>query len=285
MPWRALLDALPDAIAVVDRRDRIVYANRRLHDLTGHPQGWLAGRPLEVLVPAAARTRHRRHTADFHEHPRTGTMGPGRATTCRHADGSDVPVDIALSALPIGEGWVVAVVRDGRERLATEQELFHRATHDPLTGLPNRALLEDRLAQSLHRAEREGPGVTVLYVDLDHFKPVNDADGHRAGDRVLRDIAAALVDAFRPADTVARIGGDEFVVLCDRADGDMADRVVAAVDDAARRSPSETGRDVTASVGLATSRLGDTADALLDRADAAMYEAKRAGGHRSRSAA
>jgi diguanylate cyclase (GGDEF)-like protein/PAS domain S-box-containing protein len=283
--WRALLEALPDAIVVTDG-ERIVFANAHLHALAGYEPGALEGAPLDLLVPDASREAHRRAVAAFHAAPSTRPMGAGRPTMCRHADGSTLPVDISLAALPM-HGWIVAVVRDDRDRRNSEAELFHRATHDPLTGLANRAMLEDRLALAVERHRRHprrGRRLVVLFVDLDRFKAVNDAHGHAAGDDVLVVAAETLRSAFRPGDTVARVGGDEFVVVCEELREDeialVADRVVRLVAEAVQATPWARARQVTASVGVAYVAGADEPADLRARADRAMYAAKRAGGNR-----
>jgi diguanylate cyclase (GGDEF)-like protein len=152
-----------------------------------------------------------------------------------------------------------------------------RALHDPLTGLPNRTLLADRLEQALRHARRNKHHVAVVYLDLDGFKPVNDEHGHSAGDQLLRAVARELSRALRASDTVARVGGDEFVVICDRTDPAWGDvitgRVHAAVASARRSMPFTAA--VTASIGVAWSDGQDSPEALLSAADASMYEAKR----------
>jgi diguanylate cyclase (GGDEF)-like protein/PAS domain S-box-containing protein len=175
----------------------------------------------------------------------------------------------------------LAHVEDVSDRRAFEHELAHRALHDPLTGLPNRALFLDRLAGALAvRPRHADHSVAVLYVDVDELKAVNDARGHAAGDALLRDVAHRLRDALRPGDTVARIAGDEFTVLCADIPGDgdaaaLADRLVAAA-----RGPAEAEHVPTVSVGIATRRPGPSAspDELLADADLALMYAKRLGG-------
>jgi diguanylate cyclase (GGDEF)-like protein/PAS domain S-box-containing protein len=283
--WRALLEALPDAIVVSDG-ERIVFANARLHVLTGYEPGTLPGAPLEQLIPIDSRDAHRRAVAAYHAAPDTRPMGLGRPTVCRHADGSEIPVDISLSPLPM-HGWIVAVVRDDRDRLRSEAELFHRATHDPLTGLANRAMLDDRLALALERHRRHPDRdrrLVVLYADLDRFKAVNDAHGHAAGDDVLVVAAESLRAAFRPGDTVARVGGDEFVVVCEEMPvgeiDDLAARVVRSVAAAVQATPWPLAQQVTVSVGVAAIEEDGGPVDLQARADRAMYAAKRAGGDR-----
>jgi diguanylate cyclase (GGDEF)-like protein len=209
-------------------------------------------------------------------------MGTGLGISCRRADGSTFPADISLAPLEIGgEPFIVATVSDETDHRRSSEELFHRAVHDPLTGLPNRVLLVDRLTQALARADRRARDVGVLYVDLDGFKTVNDTWHHAVGDEVLRIVADRLADVIRPEDTVARFGGDEFVVLCeeltDAADARLvAERILRAV---ARPITHRAGRcRLGASIGVVLADGHTGAEALIERADRAMYAAKGRGG-------
>lgn len=159
-------------------------------------------------------------------------------------------------------------------------QLSHRALHDPLTGLPNRSLLRDRLGHALAQARRSGAGVGVLVIDLDDFKHVNDNHGHATGDGVIVAQASRLRAALRPGDTVARMGGDEFaVVLPDIAGPEACDAVARKLLSALHRPVTVEGQTfiVTASIGAVTGSGHDSYDTVLKRADIAMYHAKRAG--------
>jgi diguanylate cyclase (GGDEF)-like protein/PAS domain S-box-containing protein len=174
------------------------------------------------------------------------------------------------------------VLADAIDRFATEEETRRRGLHDPLTGLPNRTLVLDRIAHALARADRGEGSVAVLFLDVDNFKVVNDSLGHRAGDNLLRQLAARLSDAVRPADTVGRFGGDEFVVLCeDVTDEPMALRIAGRLARVFTEPFSLEGDDVhlaSASIGVVL-RDGtqDNPEELLRDADAAMYRAKERG--------
>lgn len=161
------------------------------------------------------------------------------------------------------------------------RENRHRALHDDLTGLPNRALFIDRLRQAIDRSEKDGNLRAVLFMDLDHFKVVNDSLGHEAGDELLVEVARRLPASLRPGDTAARLGGDEFTILLDEiADAGDAVRVSEGISQALKVPIELRGRRifVSTSVGIALSRDGDgEPSTLLRNADVAMYEAKREG--------
>jgi len=165
---------------------------------------------------------------------------------------------------------------------ASEAKLDFMAHHDPLTSLPNRALLEDRLEQALARSEREGSELALLFCDLDGFKPINDQYGHDTGDQVLRQVGERLLDGRRRVDTVARLGGDEFVILlADLNHAHDAARLVAEQCLAALAQPFEVDEhrlSLGMSIGIAIHKGASVGVShLLSQADSAMYEAKRAG--------
>jgi diguanylate cyclase (GGDEF)-like protein len=173
------------------------------------------------------------------------------------------------------------IARTNREREQLQEDLAYQATHDSLTELPNRAQSLDLVEGALHRAQRSGVIIGVLFVDLDHFKLINDRFGHGAGDVALRDAARRMLDEVRAGDVVGRLGGDEFVVLLEpvssqSAGVEIADRIVAALSQPTTVDGYEVA--LSASVGVAFSLDGSTdADRLLAEADAAVYRAKAAG--------
>jgi len=211
----------------------------------------------------------------------------------QHGDGQ-IWLELAIAAWPTtpdgartGDVAAVVQVADVTQRRLVQRRLRDAALHDPLTGLPNRTLLEDRLRHALDASSRSGRQVALLYADLDDFKPVNDTGGHAAGDHVLIGVAQRLTHAVRPGDTVARLGGDEFAVVCpDLPDEAAAQAVAQRVVDAMRTPFPVAGWtfDVGISVGLAMAELGADPQRVLQQADAAMYEAKGSGKGRVRSA-
>ncbi len=185
-----------------------------------------------------------------------------------------------LAGGDVAEGAVVAH-EDITERRLAEEAAAHLALHDPLTGLPNRRLLWDRLEHALSRAAREGTAVAVLYLDLEGFKAVNDSFGHEAGDRLLVAVAGRLRGCLRVVDTAARLGGDEFVVVLEGVRGKGEALALAVRIARALEGPFSVGgaeRTVAASMGVALSTLPHKhPEELVRSADLAMYRSKRGG--------
>ena len=175
--------------------------------------------------------------------------------------------------------FLMTQLLDATERTVMMEELQHRALHDSLTGLPNRALLNDRLAHAMAAAADSGHRTGVAFLDIDGFKTVNDALGHSVGDRLLVEMAARLTSIIRPTDTVARFGGDEFVILCEHSSIDAMGALTLRILSNLNREFMVDGRDVTlnASIGITASRNDSTPQSLLSEADAAMYRAKELG--------
>ncbi|MEX5717722.1 GGDEF domain-containing protein [Geodermatophilus maliterrae] len=191
-----------------------------------------------------------------------------------------VQVGVHAGMLDLASAAVFLLRRRVERLLAATEALSQR---DPLTGLANRRHLVDQAPRTWRQARREGVRVAAMVLDLDHFKQVNDVHGHAAGDAVLRAVATALSDTVRPSDLLARIGGEELVVLGLVGDPSEASRLAERLRSAVADSRSAHGHAVTASIGVALTSPVDGEDAtdalwrLVDRADAAMYEAKEAG--------
>jgi diguanylate cyclase (GGDEF)-like protein/PAS domain S-box-containing protein len=199
-------------------------------------------------------------------------------------DGTELWMVASISLVRDSDGnpeYFISTVQDATERKIAQQRLEQQAYHDGLTGLPNRELMEDRLAQVLNQARRRGIEAAVLFIDLDHFKQVNDSLGHAVGDALLREAAERLRSCVRAADTVARMGGDEFVVLLSEVSRAQDAAIVASkIVERISRPFLIEGQTafVTASVGIATFPSdGVIGDALLKNADAAMFRAKQTG--------
>lgn len=282
----ALLEAVPDGVLLCDSRGRIVIANTRLAEMTGYTRDELAGSTVELLVPEGLRARHRADRQGYERRPRTRQMGSvDHEFRLRRKDSTTFPADIALGPVDTGHGrLVMAVVRDVTDRVELEAQLAHQALHDPLTGLANRTLFFDRLNQALQQAVRDRKQVAIVMLDLDEFKSVNDAYGHKAGDQVLRKVAGHLGAGLRATDTVARIGGDEFAMVLPSVGGRQAAMVMLAKMLRAVPARIAVGRkriEVGVSAGLALyPDDGADFDTLMRAADVEMYAAKRHAAHR-----
>ena len=274
-----LLDLAQDAIFVKDLEHRVVYWNAGAERVYGWSTTEALGHRLEELVlsdrrevDAALKVVGRRGfwSGELHciDKARSARLVESRWTLLRNTDGS-----------PKG---VLAVNTDVTERRDTEAKYIEmlkaEATRDPLTGLPNRALLTDRLERAVALSQRGGKPLAVLFMDLDAFKDINDGSGHLLGDRVLVEVATRVSEALRDGDTVARFGGDEFVVLLPGTDVAAADNIAHRLLAAVRQPMEVNGHrlHVSASIGVAVSPPVEP-DALLRSADAALYYAKSHG--------
>jgi len=267
----------PTGMAIAEPDGRLIAVNPALVALLGRSEAVLLGGTLAQLAhPEHAATLNRRFAA---------LVGGRRSTRheTRLLEGDGTPFDALVSAVtvfaPDGEpAHVVLHVEDVSEYLLLVEQMRERALHDPLTGLANRALFADRLQHAFAGYQRNGWPLTLLFIDLDDFKSVNDEHGHAVGDELLVLVARRLAECSRAVDTVARMGGDEFAVLCEHTALDDGLRIAERLADAACRPATIDGHRVavTASVGVQSACPEvDDPDTLLRRADSAMYENKR----------
>ncbi len=271
------------AILATDATGVILDSNRSASQLFGYTAEEFMGMPVHQLLPPHFRQRHGELLRSFVEGDETERrMGERSEVTGYRKDGSFFPIEASIAKVRNDDGWMLVVtMRDITDRKKVEGELVRRATHDTLTGLPNRALIRERLSNALDRSLRNGLSLALLFVDLDGFKLVNDTYGHEAGDALLKSVSARLLEQVRPGDTVARLAGDEFVVLCEQLELPTTISVIAQRINEALRRPLElnhTSLFVTASIGIAIGH-GSThsADDLLRSADTAMYAVKEKG--------
>ncbi|CCG01220.1 sensor domain-containing diguanylate cyclase [Blastococcus saxobsidens] len=282
---RALLEVLPVGVIGADPEGRVTLFNATFRDWHGLDVD-LTVEP-DDLVETFSLTDTDGTPLQPDQVPLRRVLADGRldATEIAIAVPGRPPRRISTSGARVhdDDGNLLGLVltsTDVTEQRALEAALREAALHDPLTGLPNRNLLLDRLDQSLAAAERAQRPMAVLYCDLDGFKPVNDSAGHAAGDEVLVQASRRLAAEVRPGDTVARIGGDEFVVLCPEVGSEaaaqvIADRITAAFDAPLRRAGGAE-HAVGISIGVALCGPGHTADSALASSDAAMYRVKAA---------
>jgi diguanylate cyclase (GGDEF)-like protein/PAS domain S-box-containing protein len=276
--------ALADmAILATDQDGFITDANRAICELFGYAEDELIGLSVNLLVPPHMRSIHREHLARFLASDETEQrMGQRGEITGYHKDGTFFPLEASIAKFRTDGTWVlVTTMRDLTTAKEAEAELTRRATHDALTGLPNRSLIHERLQKTLNRSKTRGDSIALLFIDLDGFKTVNDKFGHEAGDQLLKEISQRFIHVVRPGDTVGRLAGDEFVILCEHVDSpdmlsSLAERILAAA-----KQPVLYGTEkmfVTASIGIAAGHGSThTADDLIRAADTAMYSVKESG--------
>jgi len=274
--YRNFVENMSDGAATVSATGVVLYANQALADLVASSCPQVVGQSLLDLFTVAS---HGRLLAMIEPTNPGGSTEAMLLTTAQEP----VPVLIGASSLVVnGECMTCLTVTDLTTERRTAAVMEHSAQHDALTGLANRALLIDRIQHALDRRATGNDLLALLFCDLDGFKNINDAYGHGVGDETLRVVAARLTDTVRPEDTVARIGGDEFVVMCeglvDHTDAALvASRIRSAVSEPFTAGASQL--DVTVSIGVAVASVNDDAnpDTLLRDADEAMYKAKRQG--------
>ncbi|MFD9931968.1 putative bifunctional diguanylate cyclase/phosphodiesterase [Streptomyces massasporeus] len=274
--FRTLLSSTSDVVLVVADDSTVRYASPSARALFGRPEA--AGKALRDLIDPRDRQRVDRALAaldggpgrDIHDHWRVARRG-GLVEAEAHC--RDLRTDDAV-------GGVVVTLRDVTEQRRLRNEQAHRAFHDPVTGLPNRTLLLERIGRALLRDRRESSLACVLLVDLDDFRTVNESLGHAAGDLILKAVGERLTETLRRTDTVARLGGDEFAVLMEEArqplDAELlAEQVIQVLD---RPFELPEGKVcISAGVGVATALDSADADELLTCAGLAVHAAKSAG--------
>jgi diguanylate cyclase (GGDEF)-like protein/PAS domain S-box-containing protein len=277
--FRSLVQNSSDVILVVRPDGTIRFASPSVARVLRRDPASLLERSLTDLLDADDRDRAR----DFlREATRLYGVSAPVEWRFRLPDGSFLSAELLATNL-VDDPTVRGVVLNGRdvsERKRLEQQLTHQAFHDPLTGLANRALFLDRVGHALALARRQGREVSVVYIDLDDFKKVNDSLGHSEGDRLLVATAERLRSGARIGDTIARLGGDEFAVLIEDAAGSEGLSVAVERLQGALRAPFVlSGNEIAVgvSIGIATARPDEAADELLRNADVAMYSAKRRG--------
>jgi diguanylate cyclase (GGDEF)-like protein/PAS domain S-box-containing protein len=279
---RTLIDNMPDFIFVKDAESRFVLNNAEHARALAATEEELVGKTdFDVFSQELAQ----RYYSDEREVIRTGLPLVDKEEPITDSEGVQRWLSTTKVPLRNSEGEVTGLVgisRDMTDRKHLEEQLRHRAFHDPLTDLPNRALFLDRLEHGMARAQRMGKSVAVLFVDLDDFKVVNDSLGHEMGDHLLVAVADRLSSCVRPGDTVARIFGDEFAVLLEAPSGiEDAQRIARRMEQRLREPFVIGGQEIfvmfCAGIALGESTAGLLPKDVLWRADLAMYEAKNRG--------
>ncbi len=278
--FQALTESAMDIVTVLDREGRVLYQSPSVRHLLGvDPQDMIGLSKFDLVHPDDAD----RLRASFHELVEKGTLDKPVEYRVQARTGEWRNLEsIGKNCLEIpAVGGIIMNTRDVTDRRAIEERIQHLAFHDALTGLPNRLLMQDRISQAISRAQRTAQKFAVMFIDIDNFKNINDTLGHDAGDDLLRGVAERLTESVRGHDTIARQGGDEFIVLLDELEGHRgATRVAQKILEALRAPFKVTGLDqhVSGSIGLALyPDDGRDAPTLLKNADTAMFHGKGLG--------
>ena len=276
----AVFEASGEGVIITDPHERIVAVNRAFTAITGYSEAEVVGETPRLL---SSGLQDEAFYQAMWQALRDADFWQGEIWN-RRKDGQVYPEFQTISAVRDADGTLtnyVAVFADITEVKRSQEELDFLANHDPLTELPNRRLFNERLLHALDGREREGGELAVLFLDLDDFKNVNDSLGHPTGDQLLKAVASRLRHRMRAGDTLARIGGDEFLILLEDVDGAQGAAVTAQklLDSFARPFPvAERELSLSASLGISLCPAdGDDAETLIKNADAAVFRAKEAG--------
>jgi diguanylate cyclase (GGDEF)-like protein/PAS domain S-box-containing protein len=280
-----VLASIGDAVVCTDRSANVEYLNPAGESLTGWSNEEAKGRPIREVLPLVNKVTRQPEPDPIElalTNNRPMPLSPGTVMVRR--DGSEVAIEDSATLIRDWAGKVtggVMIFHDVTATQAMREKMDHQAQHDILTDLPNRALLDDRIAQAIERAKRRDMQVAVLFLDLDQFKNVNDSLGHAFGDKLLQSVAQRLGNCVRASDTVSRQGGDEFVILLAEGHYDSEIASIAAKILAALALPHAIDGhelNVTTSIGIGIyPGDGDNPETLIKSADTAMYHAKERG--------
>jgi diguanylate cyclase (GGDEF)-like protein/PAS domain S-box-containing protein len=279
-----LLEAVGQSVVATDLEGKVLYWNRAAQEIYGWSSEEALGRSLRDLTVCEESLEKVEEVGSV---LRAGRAWSGE-TLLRRKDGSHVPVLGTASPLFDDRGSLVGMIgvsTDISERKTLEAELERRASHDPLTGLPNRPAFVDRLEQALQRTRRRKNSrnkVGVLFMDLDGFKTINDSLGHEAGDRFLVTVAERLKNRLRPEDVLARFGGDEFAVLLEDVANVteaiwVAQRIAEGLQEPLAVNSHQVSVSTSVGIALGSANTNDDPEGMLRKADAAMYQAKEQG--------
>jgi diguanylate cyclase (GGDEF)-like protein/PAS domain S-box-containing protein len=280
--FRAVSDTAQDAIIMIDAAGRIEYWNRAAERILGYSAAEAAGKCVhEWLAPERFRQSAAAGMKHFAATGRGEVLGKTLELAASRKDGVEIPVELSVAAMQLDSWHAIAILRDITERKRVEEQLVHMARTDSLTGLPNRTVFVETLQNAITLANRTGERFAVLYLDLDHFKDINDALGHPVGDLLLQEIARRLRSNTRKSDLAARFGGDEFALIANGITDPMDAAVLAqnvlnlvsapcAIHDKQLR--------IGASIGIAYyDQQAPPAEMILSQADIALYKSKSEG--------
>lgn len=285
---RAIFDGVLESVVVIDKDGTVLTVNHSTENLFGFSRKDVVGKNVSLLMPESDASQHSSYLAAYERTGKATVMGKGRQVTGQSKSGELMPIHLSVTRLQIQEEvHYVGVMRDLRDELKAAELVHHLAYHDALTDCANRVLLIERTEKALAKARRSGWFQALLFLDIDRFKQVNDLWGHGAGDDLLKQLVVRIKRALGPQDTLARIGGDEFIVLLEDVSDTAETAAIRAADVATQLLgqlsdpfPLRGGEvSVTASIGIGIDDGGraSSAEDLIREADMAMFKAKMSG--------
>lgn len=281
---RLIIDTAHDGFICMDANGIILDWNRQAERIYGWAKEEALGKELAALIiPEERRAGHRAGVKEFARTGSSALINQRLELMTVHRDGRPVPVELSLSSMSDGDSYVAnAFVRDISQRKEVEQQLIRLARYDSLTGLANRRHFEEKLKEAMARSTRSGAGLTLMFLDIDHFKSINDMYGHAGGDEALVEFAARINKTIRVTDTAARLAGDEFIVIFEGLKQPDEVHVIGQKILGLLKEAFVIGGEpvrITASIGFAFYRQNCNASELLAKADKALYQAKEKGRH------
>ena len=280
---QAIIHNAMDGIITIDETGAILGFNPAAEHIFGYTQQEILGRNVNLLMPEPERSAHDGFIQRYIQTGETKVMGvSGREVVAVRKNGKPFPMEVSISEMVLGGSrYFVGIVRDITERKLAEQKIAHLAHYDYLTDLPNRALFLSTLEHSIRLARRNNFKVSVLFLDLDGFKQINDTLGHDAGDLLLREVSKRLRHIIRESDTVARVGGDEFTFVLNNTESNegvalVADKIVAALSEPFDLKDRQCHIGGSIGISIFPDDAGDLGQ-LVSQADEAMYLAKQSG--------
>jgi len=296
--FRLISTAAKDAIVIIGTEEQVIYWNPAAEEIFGYEANEAISKNLHnLLIPARYQDSAHEGFERFQRYGVGNVIGKTFEITARHKSNEEFPVELSISAFRFKNDWhALGIIRDITERKQMEDQVRHLAFYDTLTNLPNRRLLNDRLSQAMVSSKRNGHYAAVMMLDLDNFKPLNDVHGHPVGDLLLVEVANRLKACVREVDTVARFGGDEFVVLLNELNTDesqataqasivaekirntLSDPYQLVIKKTLEHADTAVEHQCSASIGVVVfSNRENRQDDILKWADDAMYQAKDAG--------
>ncbi len=281
LKFQSVIESAKDAIIVTDHKGLIIQWNQGAERIFGHTKETVIGESLQVIIPERIRKRHEAGMTRYFDMKQPRVIGKTLELEGVRKDGSEFPIEMSLGTWETETGvFFSGIIRDITERKQADEKISSLVYLDPLTGLPNRRLFNDRLDTLLVRAARDQQLFSLLYLDIDHFKLVNDMLGHAIGDQLLKEITERLLHQASEKDTISRLGGDEFILLLPETDYTQASNYARQILECFNKPFHFSGEElfITPSIGISLYPSdGQDAETLIKNADLALYRVKEEG--------